>query len=109
MAKVPRAPRERGGAVLDDSELSIPAFSPVCTYCTHWRPGGRSCAAFPTKNGIPMAIWLGNNRHLAPYGGEQKLEDGEPILFAPVPGAKVPKDLMEAYEKSRAGREKREG
>ena len=52
-----------------DKELEIPAYSAVCSYCTHVIPGPeRTCAAFP--GGIPLEIWLGENDHRSPYEGD---------------------------------------
>jgi hypothetical protein len=45
----------------------IPALSPVCTFCRHLR-GFRRCDAFPEE--IPLAIWVGDNNHRAPYPGD---------------------------------------
>ena len=59
--------------VLDDSRISIPVFSPICTFCRHHKIGSdRQCAAFP--NGIPMEIWLGRNKHSASYPGDQGIQ-----------------------------------
>lgn len=42
----------------------IPHFSPVCTFCRHWKPGTATCDAFPKDPpGIPMSVWSGANRH----------------------------------------------
>ena len=55
--------------ILDDSEVSLPAYSEVCTFCRHLDMSGeRQCAAFPT--GIPLPIWLGENDHHASYPGD---------------------------------------
>ena len=55
--------------VLDDSHLTIPTFSPVCSKCTHLKHygEGRTCKAFKE---IPMAIWEGKHRHRKPYRGD---------------------------------------
>lgn len=48
--------------ILDDTELRIPIYSPVCTFCKwllDWKT--RTCKAFP--EGIPMGIWLGDDEH----------------------------------------------
>ncbi len=64
-----------------DKSLRIPEYSEVCTFCVHYRPAdgetGRSCSAFGT-DAIPLAIWTGENKHTAPYPGDQG------ITFAPV-------------------------
>ena len=59
--------------LLDDSILSVPAFSPVCTYCKHWTVDGvkRRCAAFDQ---IPDEIWHGQNPHTAPYPGDKGIQ-----------------------------------
>lgn len=62
------------GLVLDDAEQTIPAYSPVCTYCAHWDTDadGRHCAAFPAGGpGIPMSIWLGRAQHFTPVAGQK--------------------------------------
>jgi hypothetical protein len=57
-----------------DEELSIPIFSPVCTWCRHLRDSGvdRQCDAFP--NGIPMAIWKGESDHREPFPGDNGIQ-----------------------------------
>jgi len=51
-----------------DKEHDIPVYSFVCIYCKHLDqqimdvPG--CCEAF--KDGIPIEIWMGDNRHLKP-------------------------------------------
>jgi hypothetical protein len=55
--------------LIDDSELYIPYFSKICTFCKHWDVApGRKCKAFPA--GIPMEIWMGEVGHSAPYPGD---------------------------------------
>ena len=63
--------------MIDDTELSIPLYSSVCTFCKHWhcRPG-RTCQAFP--NGIPLKIWNGVHDHKTSF------DDDNGILFEPV-------------------------
>lgn len=64
-----------GGFTLDDSELYIPLFSRVCTFCKHFlmpgKPGERHCQAFTD---IPMPIWLGENNHTLPYPGDNGIQ-----------------------------------
>ncbi len=46
-------------------------YSPVCTYCKHWRADGtRTCAAFPEEDSIPWEIWTGENTHEQPHEGD---------------------------------------
>jgi hypothetical protein len=62
---------------LDDSSLTVPVLSPVCTGCRWWTvPGERMCRAFP--DGIPMAIWMGEHDHRKPYRGDHGIRF-EPI------------------------------
>ena len=78
---------------------AVPRFSPVCTYCRWWQPAdGRSCAAYPAKNSIPMRIWAstgagnaanGYNHLLAQPGDHGK-------RFALAKGAKAPAWLARA-------------
>lgn len=48
----------------------IPRYSDVCTFCEHLLDlgKGRRCKAF--KDGIPMEIWMGENKHLTPFPGD---------------------------------------
>lgn len=65
--------------MLDGPETSIPHFSPICTYCKHWRiREGRACAAFPERDSIPMVIWRGENDHRTPFPGDHGIQF-EPI------------------------------
>lgn len=75
-----------GPGRLDGEEFSIPVYSEVCTYCRHLRNygEGRICEAFP--DGIPMPIWMGENRHLDPYPGDHGIQ------FELRPGMKNPPD-----------------
>ncbi len=50
-------------ATLDDRDLTISVFSPVCLHCVH-NTGYRTCKAFTGE--IPLEIWVGNNSHTAP-------------------------------------------
>lgn len=54
---------------LDGDEL--PVYSPVCMTCRHFRADvdGRTCDAFP--DGIPPAIWRGDNLHREPFAGDR--------------------------------------
>lgn len=46
----------------------IKIHSPVCGRCRHWRVlEGRTCAAFPKTDSIPLEIWQGKNGHTRPY------------------------------------------
>lgn len=57
-----------------DKDSDIPVYSPVCARCKHWRPStgenGRTCAAFPAADSIPLVIWRGENPHTAPVEGD---------------------------------------
>lgn len=63
-----------GDYVLDDSELTIPGASPVCSFCARrtFTDIPRSCEAFP--DGIPLPIWLGENGHSVSYPGDGGLQ-----------------------------------
>ncbi|NJB67506.1 hypothetical protein GGQ74_001146 [Desulfobaculum xiamenense] len=57
--------------ILDDT----PPFSDVCSLCAHITDHSkRRCRAFP--NGIPDAIWLGDDAHRAPWP-----DQGNDIVF----------------------------
>jgi len=62
---------------IDDRELSIPTYSPVCTYCRHLRAYGlgRKCRAFDE---IPLEIWTGKHNHKTAYSGDNG------VIFEPV-------------------------
>jgi len=52
-----------------DKEFEIPKYSEVCNRCKHLTDGlKRICKAFP--DGIPKAIWIGENDHTKPYKGD---------------------------------------
>jgi hypothetical protein len=66
--------------ILDDSELSLPIYSEVCTFCRHLDVSAdRKCAAFPS--GIPLPIWMGENDHHAPFPGDHGIQF-DPVLEA---------------------------
>lgn len=61
-------------AEVDESELSIPVLSPVCTFCARLIVAqGRRCSAFRNAD-IPMEIWIGENNHRRPYPGDHGLQ-----------------------------------
>ena len=63
------------GVWWDLRECSIPSISPVCVYCRHWRlREGRTCAAFPEPDSIPLEIWCGENDHQAPFPGDHGIQ-----------------------------------
>ncbi len=67
--------------MLDGPEL--PGLSRVCTRCRHFRAGqGRTCAAFPERDSIPEAIWLGEHDHRTPYPGDHGIQF-EPVQVGP--------------------------
>jgi len=58
-----------GNYVTIDRGHDIPVYSPVCSYCRYLiNKPGRVCKAFP--DGIPMEIWLGENKHNRPFSGD---------------------------------------
>ena len=59
---------------IDDSELSIPNFSDVCSFCKHVSlEQKRKCAAF--RDGlIPLEIWNGDNDHRKPFPGDNGIQ-----------------------------------
>jgi len=70
------------GFVLDDY-VSDTFVSPICTFCRHLEMSGQMrCAAFP--EGIPMAIWNGDNDHRLPYPGDHgvRFEALETLVLA---------------------------
>jgi hypothetical protein len=62
-------------ARLDGPESVIPAISPVCVFCRRLRVDeGRTCDAFPKRDSIPLAIWLGENDHQEPVSGDHGIQ-----------------------------------
>jgi hypothetical protein len=95
------------GDTLDDSDLSKPAFSNVCVWCTHWEPSmrGHYCAAFPRAKGkqIPDGIWLGKSLHMTPVAGQ-----GNDVTFDAAPeGVETMKKQNPALAKAWAEKEAR--
>ena len=61
--------------ILDGPHFWIPTISPVCVYCRHLNmKEGRTCAAFPQRNTIPLPIWLGEHDHHTPYPGDHGIQ-----------------------------------
>src|SRR5690348_324707 len=84
--------------VIDDSELAIPVFSSICTYCAHWDVASlRQCAAYPSHKAIPMSIWMGEELHIVPRGDEEKDSSERPIIFTPHPEARTLPDELQAF------------
>lgn len=54
---------------IDDRELSVPLYSPVCSLCANLIDygKGRKCKAFSE---IPLEIWTGKHDHTKPYKGD---------------------------------------
>ncbi len=73
------------GFILDDSELDIPALSSICGRCSHYPLGSGKmiCPAFP--DGIPMAIWMGENDHKQPYKGDHGIMFELRMIKPPTP------------------------
>lgn len=61
-----------------DKSFDVPVYSPVCSLCKHLRPedgeNGRTCAAFPEGDSIPLEIWEGKNTHRKPYPGDHGIQ-----------------------------------
>lgn len=57
--------------MVDGPGSDLPVFSPVCSTCRHLRwDEGRTCAAFPAQDSIPLDIWLGRDGHRRPVPGD---------------------------------------
>ena len=52
-----------------DRGWNRPLYSEVCSFCRHFRPLARDCAAFPDQL-IPAPIWSGETDHREPYPGD---------------------------------------
>lgn len=61
-------------AITIDANSDISVYSPVCSLCKHWQSEkgeyGRTCAAFPEEDSIPLTIWRGENKHTTPVAGD---------------------------------------
>lgn len=46
-------------------------YSPVCTFCARWHPDQDPavCDAFP--DGIPVSIWVGDDKHQTIHPGDR--------------------------------------
>ncbi len=77
--------------LLNDFEATLPIFSTICNGCKHWiRKPGRKCLAFP--DGIPLAIWLGENDHRAAFPGDHGIQFmPKPVVAATPKPTKVRK------------------
>lgn len=68
----------RGNMIKLDKSFEIPFYSSVCSLCKHYRSnegeGGRTCAAFPKADSIPLEIWTGKNNHREPYPGDHGIQ-----------------------------------
>lgn len=87
-------------AAAEDDMVMLDGFEPpglsrVCTPCHHFRRRqGRTCAAFPERDSIPMPIWLAEHDHRTPYPGDRgiRFEPVEVPRPAPAPsGSSSPK------------------
>lgn len=59
---------------IDESELEVPAISPVCVFCRRLTVGLiRRCEAFGT-DAIPIVIWEGENDHRQSYPGDHGMQ-----------------------------------
>lgn len=73
--------------IIMDKDHNIPVYSPVCSFCKHWRIlEGRTCDAFPEPDSIPMDIWKGRTQHIMPYVGDNGIQ------FEAVPGSIAEKE-----------------
>lgn len=61
-----------------DASFKIPVYSDVCAICKHHQPDkgefGRTCAAFPKADSIPLEIWTGDNKHKKPFPGDHGIQ-----------------------------------
>jgi hypothetical protein len=65
--------------LLDGPGSMIPVLSSVCSLCHLLRlREGRTCAALPEPDSIPLPIWLGEHDHQERYPGDHG------IRFEPV-------------------------
>lgn len=56
--------------MIDDRRVTVPEYSPVCTFCIH-RLDYRKCAAFDE---IPLEIWEGKNDHTEPFEDDRGIQ-----------------------------------
>ena len=62
-----------GEIMLDDRELEIPVYSPVCTFGLHVSiEPRRTCTTFP--EGVPLEIWIGDNNHTSPFPDDHGIQ-----------------------------------
>ena len=61
-----------------DKSFEVPIYSMVCNLCKHHRPEqaehGRTCAAYPKADSIPLEIWTGKNKHKSPFPGDHGIQ-----------------------------------
>ena len=58
---------------IDDRELDVFQYSPVCSKCKHEGLELRRCKAFG-DNDIPLSIWEGKNKHTNPVDGNHGIQ-----------------------------------